>query len=111
MSSNEKADKTASATDWYLYMLRCGDGSLYTGISSDVERRLEEHRGVAGRNRGAKALRGKQPLQLVFKQAVANKSEALKLEYRVKNLSRAVKEELANGRQELSSLLKCSEKT
>lgn len=108
----DKQDVDAPAvTAWYLYMLRCGDGSLYTGISSDVERRLREHRGEAGKNRGAKALRGKQPLQLVYKQAVADRSEALKLEYRVKSLSRLLKEQLASGEQDLASLIDSIEKS
>lgn len=82
---------------WFVYLLRCADGSLYTGISTDVQRRLAEHRGELGKARGAKALRGKRPLHLVFEKQVANKSEALQLEYRVKQLSRPQKEKMILG--------------
>ena len=78
---------------WYLYLVRCGDGSLYTGISTDVERRLEMH----ASNRGARRLRGRGPLQLVFTHAVGDRSEASRVEYRVKRLSRDDKERLLRG--------------
>jgi putative endonuclease len=77
-----------------LYILRCGDGSLYTGIALDVARRLEEHRkGV----RGAKYLRGRAPVELVFEQPAGDRAAAQRLEYRVKSLSRADKEALIGG--------------
>ena len=90
---------------WTLYILRCADGSYYTGISTDVQRRLREHSGEAGKNKGAKALRGKGPLQLAYQISVADKSEALKLEYRVKQLSRAGKESLVSGQLNPFSLI------
>jgi putative endonuclease len=89
---------------WVLYMLRCADNSLYTGITTDIERRLREHSGLAGKSKGAKALRGKRPLSLVFQIALQNKSEALKLEYRIKTLTRAQKESLLDGGLELGTL-------
>ena len=73
---------------WYLYVLRCGDGTLYTGITTDVSRRLEAHR--AGK--GAKYTRGRGPLELVYQQPCASHGEALQMEYRFKQLSRAEKE-------------------
>lgn len=77
-----------------LYILRCGDGSLYTGIALDVARRLEEHqKGV----RGAKYLRGRAPVELVFEQPAGDRAAAQRLEYRVKSLSRAEKEALISG--------------
>lgn len=86
-------------------MLRCADGSLYTGITTDVERRLAEHRGEAGKGRGAKALRGRTPLQLEMSIPLANKSEALKMEYRIKQLDKAHKEMLLKGELRLDVLL------
>jgi putative endonuclease len=63
-----------------LYILRCRDGSLYTGIALDVARRLEEHRqGV----RGAKYLRGRRPVELVYEQPAGDRAAAQRLEYRV----------------------------
>ena len=75
---------------WYLYMLRCGDGTLYTGITTDVERRLEAHR--AGK--GAKYTRGRGPLELVYSECCATHSDALKRELEIKALPRAEKEKL-----------------
>ena len=78
---------------WYLYLVRCDDGSLYTGISTDVERRFTLH----ARNRGARRLRGRGPLELVFSRAVGDRSLASRVEYRVKRLSRSDKERLIAG--------------
>ncbi len=93
-----------STKPWQLYLLRCADGSLYTGISTDIERRLREHRGEGGRGKGAKSLRGKGPLQLVYQISVNNRSEALKLEYRIKQLARTQKEALVRGDFDLQGL-------
>lgn len=82
-----------NAPAWHLYIVRCGDGSLYTGVTTDVQRRLAEHRaGTAGR--GARFLRGRGPLTLAFSASVADRSAALRLERRVKRLPRAGKEAL-----------------
>ena len=75
---------------WYLYILRCGDGTLYTGITTDVRRRLEDHR--AGK--GAKYTRGRTPLELVHREECGTHSAALKREAAVKALPRAKKEKL-----------------
>lgn len=77
---------------WSLYLVRTAQGSLYTGVTTDVRRRFGEHENKDKKNKGAKALRGKGPLALVFEIVVGNRSDALKLEYRVKQLSRTDKE-------------------
>ena len=77
-------------TTWYLYILRCGDGTLYTGITTDVARRLEAHR----QGRGAKYTRGRGPLELIYQEECGTHSEALKRELEVKALSRMEKERL-----------------
>ena len=87
---------------WYLYLVRCGDGTIYTGISNDVPRRLAEHR--AGK--GARYLRGRGPLVLERKIRVGGRSHALKVELRVKRLSRGKKEELIAGKIRLKDLVK-----
>ena len=69
---------------WYVYMLRCGDGTLYTGIAADVQARLAQHR--AGK--GAKYTRGRTPLELVYTEECADKSTALKREWQIKGLTR-----------------------
>jgi len=77
-------------TTWYLYILRCGDGSLYTGITTDVEKRLEAHR----EGKGAKYTRGRSPLELVYREICGSHSDALKREIAVKKLTRMQKEQL-----------------
>ena len=96
-----------------LYLIRSGDGKLYTGISTDVSRRIGEHQNKDNRNKGAKALRGKAPLSLAYEIAVGNRSEASKLEYRVKQLSKVRKEEMIQlhvGLEELQVWIKKHEK-
>ena len=75
---------------WFLYMIRCKNGSLYTGISTNVERRFAAHQ--AGK--GAKYLRGKAPLRLVYQQAIGSHSEALKVELQIKQMSKHDKEQM-----------------
>ena len=78
---------------WYLYILRCGDDTLYTGITTDVEKRLEAHRS----GKGAKYTRGRAPLELVYRETCGSHSEALKRELEVKKLSREEKLSLLQG--------------
>ncbi|UYG08612.1 GIY-YIG nuclease family protein [Halomonas sp. M4R1S46] len=73
--------------DWHLYVIETAGGALYTGITTDVTRRLAEHR--AGR--GAKALRGKGPLVLLYHERVGERGEALRREAAVKRLSATAK--------------------
>jgi putative endonuclease len=77
---------------WSLYILRCVDGTLYTGVATDVARRLAEHQ--AQGPKAAKYVRGRTPLELVYTREVGTRSEALKEEWRIKRLSRAQKEAL-----------------
>jgi len=79
-------------SDWYLYLIRCRDSTLYTGISTDVDRRLAQHRGKG--NAGSRYLKGRGPLSLVFQEKLGSKSLALKVEHRVKRMSKARKEKL-----------------
>ena len=75
---------------WKLYILRCGDGTLYTGITTDVEKRLEAHRS----GKGAKYTRGRGPLELVYQEECGDHSTALKREHEIKSMSRQEKEKL-----------------
>ncbi len=75
---------------WYVYILRCRDGSLYCGIATDVAARLEVHRS----GKGAKYTRGRGPLELVYTEQCADKSTALKRELEIKAMSRQQKLEL-----------------
>ena len=75
---------------WYVYILGCKDDTLYTGITTQVEKRLEAHR--AGR--GAKYTRGRAPLELVYRETCGSHSDALKRERQIKALSRREKQKL-----------------
>ena len=71
---------------WSVYLIRCRGGELYTGIATDVARRLSEHQ--AGHPRGAKFLRGRGPLRVVFQQSVGERAVATRLERRIKALAK-----------------------
>lgn len=78
------------ANSWKLYILRCRDGTLYTGITTDVEKRFAAHN--AGK--GAKYTRGRGPLELVYREDCGNRSAALKRELEIKALTREEKMKL-----------------
>ena len=78
---------------WQVYIIRCSDDSLYTGITLDVERRLTEHGGA----RGAKYFRGKRPRQLVYLEGGHTRSSACQREAAIKKLTRAAKLRLIDG--------------
>ena len=86
-------------SEWYIYLVRTHSGSLYTGISTDVQRRFCEHQ--EGGLKGAKSLRGKGPLTLAFSAEIGDRSLASKLEAKVKKLSKANKESLVAGQRTL----------
>lgn len=75
---------------WSVYLVRTASGALYTGVSTDVDRRFEQH----ANGRGAKALRGRGPLQLVYRVAVGDRAAAQRVEYALKQLSKGEKEAL-----------------
>ena len=90
-----KREAPLKARTWHLYVLACGDGTLYTGISLDVEARLVEHR----EGRGARYTRGRGPLKLVHQEEVGSRSQALRAELRFKALSRVRKLAWMAGRK------------
>ncbi|PSQ14045.1 endonuclease [Halobacteriales archaeon QS_7_69_60] len=81
------------ADDHHVYVLECADGSLYTGYTTDVERRVAEH--DAGE--GAKYTRGRTPVELVHTESFDSRSAATRREHEIKALSRAAKERLVAG--------------
>jgi putative endonuclease len=89
-----------STPGWHIYIIRCGDGSLYTGIATDVRRRFAEHESGLG----ARYLRGRGPLELVLSRPVGDRSEALRLEQRVKRLPKRLKELVVAGRLALEDI-------
>lgn len=80
----------------YVYMLRCKDDSLYTGYTTDVEKRIKLHES----GKGAKYTRGRGPFQLVYKEELTTKSAALQREHAIKKLQRKDKVELINGKKD-----------
>lgn len=79
----------ASSNVWFVYILRCADDSLYTGISTDVERRLDEHN--AGAPLGARYTRARRPVVLVYQESVSCRSDAQRREREIKSKNRAWK--------------------
>jgi putative endonuclease len=77
--------------NWFVYMLRCADNTLYTGITTDIQRRVSEHNREQA---GAKYTRAKRPVRLVYHESFQNRSQALKREAAIKKLSKKQKETL-----------------
>lgn len=73
---------------WYVYMVQCNDGTLYTGVTTDVSRRVSEHNDP---KKGAKYTKARQPVTLVYSQSASNRSAAQVEEARLKKLSRTEK--------------------
>lgn len=75
---------------YFVYILQCADNTLYTGITTDINRRIAEHNGdEVG---GAKYTRARQPVRLVYQAQFENRSDATKEEMRIKKLTRSAKE-------------------
>ncbi|EAX8810646.1 GIY-YIG nuclease family protein [Salmonella enterica] len=91
----------ATMTPWYLYLIRTADNALCTGITTDVARRYRQHQ----TGKGAKALRGKGELTLAFAAQVGDRSLALRIEYRIKQLTKRQKERLVTEREAFEALL------
>jgi putative endonuclease len=89
-----KSSPENSTPQWFVYMIRASDESLYTGITTDVERRFNEHCGSA---KGARFFRGRQPLEVVYTENHPDRSSALRREAVIKGLSRGLKLELIGG--------------
>ena len=81
---------------FFVYILECGDGTYYTGYTSDLERRIEEHNDT---KRGAKYTRYKRPVKLVWWKEYRYFKKAIQAEKRIKKLTRKQKIELVNGKR------------
>ena len=99
-SARKKAEKPSgnAAARNYTYILKCGDGSLYTGWSNDIAARLEQHR----RGKGAKYTKSRRPVTLVYQESFDTKEEAMRREYAIKRFSRKKKMELIERKLEES---------
>ena len=92
LSHNLNGDRTTPSPSevWHVYIVECADGSLYTGIATDVQRRFDEH--VNGGAKAAKYVRGRGPLRLVLDRPIGSRSLALQVEGKIKRLSRSEKD-------------------
>jgi len=88
--------------EWSVYLIKTRLDTLYTGATTDVERRFQEH--VSGKQKSARYLRGKDPLTLVWQQVVGDKKSALSIEYKIKQLKRKSKLALISGSITLETL-------
>ena len=77
---------------WYVYIILCSDSSLYSGITTDIERRFQQH----AEGRGAKYFRGRQPLQVVYLENHNSRSSASKREYQIKAMNRVEKRSMVS---------------
>jgi putative endonuclease len=82
----------SNAKTWFVYVLRCADNSLYTGITLDVNKRLDEHNGIE--KNGAKYTQARRPVELVYQEASDSRSAACKREYAIKKFDKSQKERL-----------------
>ncbi len=83
--------KPKQASKWFVYILRCADGTLYTGVTTDLTRRVAEHNGESAKGRGAKYTKARRPVGLVYSDSADSRSAAQKREFQLRNLSRAEK--------------------
>ena len=83
-----------SSTPWFVYLIKSSDGLLYTGITTDVERRFREHQGLSGKNRGAKFFRGRTPVSVVYTELLDSRSQASRREAEIKRMSTSAKRAL-----------------
>ena len=84
---------TETKTNWYLYLVRCADDTIYTGISIDVQARINKH----NNGRGAKYTSTRLPVRLIYSESQPDRISAMKRELQVKRWSRKLKENLARG--------------
>jgi putative endonuclease len=98
-----------ASKQWHVYIVRCADGTLYTGVAIDVVRRVAEHNGMrangarAVRDIGARYTRSRRPVKLAYQELAANRAAACKREYRIKQLTRREKIALINAASRMIS--------
>ena len=86
-----------SLQSWFVYIIRTANNSLYTGITTDIERRFTQH--CAGK--GAKYLKGRSPFQLVFEQKIGQRGDALRIEHWIKRQPKQIKESIISNQTTL----------
>jgi len=99
----EDISKDPMGDNWYLYVLECVDGTFYTGITTNVNRRLHEHNNTS---RGAKYTKARRPTRVVYCHPFDSRSTAAKAEYRFRKLSRDKKQKIIQGTADISTVFK-----
>ena len=89
----QKKGKMISDNNWSVYVVRCSDGTLYTGITKDLERRITEHNSEKG---GAKYTKPRRPVRLVYSEQAVSRSAAAQREYQIKKMELKKKKKLIN---------------
>ncbi|MCF6218332.1 MAG: GIY-YIG nuclease family protein [Gammaproteobacteria bacterium] len=84
-------------TEWFVYMVRCVDGSLYTGVTTELQRRVDEHNG--SNQLGARYTRSRRPVVLVYQERCDSRPHACQREYAIKQLTRGAKLALLSDRK------------
>lgn len=90
--------------EYFVYIIKCRDERLYTGITTDMERRFAEHSGISGNSKGAKFTRANPPVEIMAVWSCNGRSEASRLEYAIKRLKRIQKLQLIEKEKSLSDL-------
>jgi putative endonuclease len=83
-----------TCSNWYVYLLRCADNSLYTGVTTDIKRRIHQHNHC--NKKGAKYTRVRRPVTLAYQESALNRKTACQREYQLKQLSKPEKERLVS---------------
>ena len=99
----EDISKDPMGDDWFLYVLECADGTYYTGITTNVHRRLHEHNFT---KKGAKYTKSRRPSRVIFCQEYSSRSSAAKAEYRFRKLSRKDKSKIIQGIVDINTVFK-----
>ncbi|WP_050996076.1 GIY-YIG nuclease family protein [Catenovulum agarivorans] len=102
MPKLEQTSKS-SQVNWHVYMIRADDNSLYTGVTTDVERRFNEHQ--SNPKLAAKYFRARKAISLEYSYETQSKKLAYQLEYRIKRLTKSVKEELVAGKVKVEDII------
>ena len=93
LETQEKSSRSTRREKWFLYILECSDGTFYTGITKDIERRLKAH----NEGKGATFTRIRRPVKMIYSEILKSRTQALVREYAVKSLTRKKKEELVSS--------------